>query len=181
MSDPQDSITVHEGQPPGDEWATPGTLRRTRPILDVEAELERLRYEAAAVADALERGDLTIESAVDALRRVVAGPGNRDRLSRRAEPPRLPSPFSYVAATRYAIRRWLTSASEIVAADVLQHADHIRTEPGAAAAILREIEDLVDRPGEPTFGTERELAEHVERWQRVAQRLGGHGEERRDG
>lgn len=41
MNPKDDSITVHEGTPPSDEWATPGTLRRTRPLLDDLRDLER--------------------------------------------------------------------------------------------------------------------------------------------
>lgn len=50
-------------------------------------------------------------------------------------------PFVFVAATRYAIHRTLTTASELLAAQVHEHADLITADPGAASAIIREIED----------------------------------------
>jgi hypothetical protein len=68
----------------------------------------------------------------------------------RATPAAPLDPFVFVAATRYAIHRTFTSASETIAGQVEAHADLIRTEPGAAGAIRREIDDFLDSdPSEP--------------------------------
>nr|PZN20074.1 MAG: hypothetical protein DIU80_20715 [Chloroflexota bacterium] len=58
-------------------------------------------------------------------------------------------PFIFVCATRYAIGR-LTGASEIVADQVIAHADLIRQDHGARTAILREINDALDQPHMPS-------------------------------
>ena len=58
-------------------------------------------------------------------------------------------PFIFVCATRYAILRTLTGASEHVARQVLAHAEIIRGEPGAAGAIRREVEEARARILEP--------------------------------
>jgi hypothetical protein len=72
-------------------------------------------------------------------------------------------PFVFVAATRYAIRRWLTDASELVARQVFLHADAIRLERGAASAIAREVDDFLREgfPEDQRIGTRGE-------WDRVA-------------
>ena len=78
-------------------------------------------------------------------------------------------PFVFVAATRYAI---LTSASELVADQVLAHAEEIKRDPGAAEAIRREVEDFDAHFHALDFGQNVEELEAVKRrWRRVAEAL----------
>lgn len=82
------------------------------------------------------------------------------------------SPFVFVAATRYAIRRTLTSASEEISRQVLMHAELIRSDPGAAGAIRREVEDFVDHFDMLEMGqTQAELDALKRRWQLAADAL----------
>jgi hypothetical protein len=82
-------------------------------------------------------------------------------------------PFVFVAATRYAILRTLTGASEIVAAQVLVYAPQIRRDAGAAGAILKEVEEARDRLATPAgFGqTQHDCDRVVEVWDRVVEAL----------
>lgn len=75
-----------------------------------------------------------------------------------------PDPFVFVAATRYAIGRTFTSASETIAGQVVACADLIVTDRGAAAAIVQDIDDWVARvQPEPSHGP-GEIAALKRRW-----------------
>lgn len=83
-------------------------------------------------------------------------------------------PFVFVAATRYAILRTLTSASETVASQIAAHAGLIREDAGVRAAIVKEIEDAMPRLLEPEgFGqTAEECARIARAWRQAAEALG---------
>jgi hypothetical protein len=82
-------------------------------------------------------------------------------------------PFVFVAATRYAILRTLTGASEIVAAQVLVYAPQIRRDAGAAGAIRKEVAEARDQLCKPSaFGqTQYDCDRVVEVWDRVVEAL----------
>jgi hypothetical protein len=83
-------------------------------------------------------------------------------------------PFVFVAATRYAIPRWLTAASEIVAGQVEAHADVIRQDAGARSAILTEIGEFLGRDEPDLADSERgEWLTAHRRWSSAAVVLGG--------
>jgi hypothetical protein len=82
-------------------------------------------------------------------------------------------PFVFVAATRYAILRTMTGASEIVAAQVLVYAPQIARDAGAAGAIRKEVAEARDQLCQPSgFGqTQYDCDRVVEAWDRVAEAL----------
>lgn len=92
--------------------------------------------------------------------------------------PRL-HPFVFVAATRYAIRRTLTSASELVAGQVEAHASLIASDAGAAGAIQQEIADferevtdtLASGARLPMGQSAIDLSEIATRWQGAGRRI----------
>lgn len=85
------------------------------------------------------------------------------------------APFVFVAATRYAIDRLWTGASQDMAGQVLAHAESIRQDQGCASAIVREVHDWIrqgDRRGQP--GVRKHEIEAAERkWLQVVEALTG--------
>lgn len=80
------------------------------------------------------------------------------------------NPFVFVAATRYAIRRTTTAASEIVANQVELHAAAVAADAGAAAAIVREVDAFVSMVDVRDSGLSvLELRAIKLRWQRAAE------------
>lgn len=89
-------------------------------------------------------------------------------------------PSVLVDATRYAIRRWLTSASELCAASVMDSAEQLATDAGCASAVVREVIDLLndDWSGTHSFGTREEWEANRVRWRAVAEAILPHIDER---
>jgi len=85
------------------------------------------------------------------------------------------APFVFVAATRCAIDRLFTGASQDVAGQVLIHAESIRRDQGCASAIVREVHDWIkqgDRRGQP--GMHKHEIEDAERkWLQAVEALTG--------
>lgn len=80
-------------------------------------------------------------------------------------------PFVFVAATRYAIRRYFTDASFLISGQVMTHAATIKTNPGAVSAILREIGDFIAE-AKPMAGTTPEEYRAIQdRWRETAEKL----------
>lgn len=89
-------------------------------------------------------------------------------------------PSLMVGATRYAIRRWLTSASELAASSIKDNAEQLATDPGCAGAVVREVIDLLneDWSGTHTIGTREEWEANRARWREVAEAILAHIDER---
>jgi len=85
------------------------------------------------------------------------------------------APFVFVAATRCAINRLSTGASQDMAGQVLAHAESIRRDQGCTSAIVREVHDWIrhgDRRGQP--GVHKHEIEAAERkWLQVVEALTG--------
>ena len=85
------------------------------------------------------------------------------------------APFVFVAATRYAIDRLWTGASQDMASQVIVHADSIRRDAGCAGAIVRAVEEWIacgDDRGQPGV-MPHEIQAAERQWLRAVEALTG--------
>lgn len=89
-------------------------------------------------------------------------------------------PVVLVGATRYAIRRWLTSAGEMTASSIKANVEQLATDAGCASAVVREVIDLLneDWSSTHTIGTREEWDANRARWREVAEAVLPHLDER---
>lgn len=82
-------------------------------------------------------------------------------------------PIVLVAAERYALRRWLTAASELVASSILDNVAALDRDQGAQSAIVNDVIDMLKEAwvDGTRIGSQAEWDANHARWRKVAEAI----------